>query len=163
MSFYNTTKPKKVLDFVPDNERDIRRLEMLVSGAMAFPSSAKKAIILHGKYGTGKTELARLLPQLLEENRVEPRLRSEVREMTYRDLATFISCQSNNSSSAIHQAMPTTHSFNYSGLHYVILDEVDNIRSDFQKSMKSFITEHSHVIFIMTTNHIEDVDEGLKR
>lgn len=162
MNFYDITKPTRIRDFVPDSERDVRRLEMLVSNEMVFPSPAKKAIILHGKYGTGKTELARLLPQLLEENRVEPQLRGKVREMTYRDLATFISCQSNNSSMAIHQAMPTSHSFNYSGLHYVILDEVDNIRADFQKSMKSFITEHSHVIFIMTTNHIGDVDEGLK-
>lgn len=162
MEFYDTTKPTRIRDFVPDSERDVRRLEMLASNEMVFPSPAKKAIILHGRYGTGKTELARLLPQLLEENRVDPQLRGKIREMTYRDLATFVSCQSNNSSSTIHQAMPTSHSFNYSGLHYVILDEVDNIRSDFQKSMKSFITVHSHVIFIMTTNHIEDVDEGLK-
>ena len=162
MKFYNITKPTRISDFVPNSERDLHRLEMLVSNDLIFPSPARKAIILHGKYGTGKTELARLLPQLLEENRVEPQLRSKVREMTYRDLATFVSCQSNNSSSIIHQAMPTSHSFNYSGLHYVILDEVDNIRADFQKSMKSFITEHSHVIFIMTTNHVDDVDEGLK-
>lgn len=162
MKFYEITKPIRIRDFVPDSEGDVRRLEMLASNQMVFPSPAKKAIILHGKYGTGKTELARLLPILLEENRTEHQLRSKVREMTYRDLATFISCQSNNSSMAIHQAMPTSHSFNYSGLHYVILDEVDNIRADFQKSMKSFITEHSHVIFIMTTNHIGDVDEGLK-
>lgn len=162
MKFFDITKPTRIADFIADNERDISRLDMLVSNEMTFPSPSKKAIILHGKYGTGKTELAKQLPKLLEEHRVDASQRQKVRGMDERDLLTFVSCQSNNAAHAVRLAMPTSMSFNPSGLHYVILDEVDNIRADFQKNMKSFITEHSHVIFIMTTNHIDDVDEGLK-
>lgn len=59
MKFYDITRPTRIRYFVPDSERDARRLETLISNETAFQSPAKKAIILHGKYGTGKTELAR--------------------------------------------------------------------------------------------------------
>jgi DNA polymerase III delta prime subunit len=162
MNFYEMTKPTCIRDFVPDSERDLRRLEMLVTNELTFPSPAKKAIILHGKYGTGKSELARMLPRMLEEYRVEDSIREEVRGRKNSEIATFISCQSNNSADAIKLAMPTAYSFNESRLHYIILDEIDNMRADFQKSMKSFLTEYSHVIYIMTTNYINNVDDGLK-
>jgi DNA polymerase III delta prime subunit len=162
MNFYETTKPTRIRDFVPDNERDLQRLEMLVTNELTFPNPAKKAIILHGKYGTGKSELAKLLPRLLEEYRVEPSHRDNVRRMNESDLATFISCQTNNSADVIKRAMPTAMSFNNSRLHYVILDEVDNMKVEFQKSMKGSITQYDHLIYIMTTNGIKKVDDGLK-
>ena len=76
----------------------LERLEMLVSNQTSFPSPAKKAIILHGKYGTGKTELARILPSLIEKNRVE--------NFDAEGLITsFVSCQANDYASATRRAM----------------------------------------------------------
>lgn len=155
MDFYKVVKPKCLRDFVPDSDRDLQFLERIVSTQVTFPNPAKRAILLHGAYGSGKTELARLLPKLIEASRVHD----------FDDKAffeTFYSCSTTGGSQIAQAAMPTAVSFNKSRCHYVILDEVDNLRMDAQKNMKSFITEHDHVIYIMTTNHLDKVDAGLR-
>ena len=70
MNFYEITKPNQCSHFIADNVTYIRKLEMLAKNELTFPSPAKKSIILHGKYGTGKTELAKLLPKLIEAHRL---------------------------------------------------------------------------------------------
>lgn len=155
MTFYETVKPKGIRDFVPDYQEHLDLLERIVTNQVAFPNPAKRAILLHGAYGTGKTELARLLPKLIEASRVD-----EFEEDAF--FETFYSCSTTGGSQIAQAAMPNAVSFNKSGCHYVILDEVDNLRMDAQKNMKSFITEHDHVIYIMTTNHLDKVDAGLR-
>jgi DNA polymerase III delta prime subunit len=51
-------------------------------------------------------------------------------------------------------------SFNASGLHYTILDEIDNMTDAAQASLKAIMTG-LHGIFIMTTNDITAVDKGV--
>ena len=51
-------------------------------------------------------------------------------------------------------------SFNASGNHYSILDEVDNLTTAAQASLKAIMTG-LHGIFIMTTNDISSVDKGV--
>ena len=162
MDFYERTKPTQCSHFVADNVLQIRKLEMLTSNELTFPSPAKKAIILHGKYGTGKTELAKLLPRMIEKHRV-PDLTTLEASSAFDKLpvVNFVSCSVDNLKRAFDAATPSAVSFNPSKRHYVVLDEVDNLRSDYQKSLKSFITQYDHVIHIMTTNHINDVDAGL--
>ena len=69
MNFYEAVKPKCLRDFVPDSESDLELLERIISNQVTFPNPAKRAILLHGAYGSGKTELARLLPKLIEASR----------------------------------------------------------------------------------------------
>jgi DNA polymerase III delta prime subunit len=52
-------------------------------------------------------------------------------------------------------------SFNASGLHYIILDEVDNLTKLAQQSLKSAMNTH-RAVFILTTNNISELDKGLK-
>jgi replication-associated recombination protein RarA len=162
MNFYKDTAPKMISDFIADDETQLNKLEMLVTNKITFPSPSKKAIILHGRFGTGKTELAKLLPNLIEAHRVEGFEENACDNYFSQQISTFLSCKANEYAKTIKNAMPTTVSFNKSRKHYVILDEVDNLPAHFQKSMKSFITEHDNVIYIMTTNHITSVDAGLK-
>jgi DNA polymerase III delta prime subunit len=49
---------------------------------------------------------------------------------------------------------------NASKLHYIILDEVDNLTKLAQQSLKSALNT-KHAIFILTTNHISELDRGL--
>jgi DNA polymerase III delta prime subunit len=57
--------------------------------------------------------------------------------------------------------MTATTSLNVSGLHYVILDEVDNLTKLAQQSLKS-VMNTTRTIFILTTNNISSLDKGMK-
>jgi len=52
-------------------------------------------------------------------------------------------------------------SLNASGLHYFILDEVDNLTKLAQQSLKSALNA-DRGLFILTTNNISALDKGLK-
>jgi len=51
-------------------------------------------------------------------------------------------------------------SLNASGLHYIIIDEVDLLTKSAQESLKSAMNT-SRCIFILTTNYITELDRGL--
>jgi hypothetical protein len=53
-------------------------------------------------------------------------------------------------------------SFKDSGLHYLVLDEVDNVTAEAQQYLKA-IMNCRRVVFIMTKNHILKVDAVIKR
>jgi DNA polymerase III delta prime subunit len=50
---------------------------------------------------------------------------------------------------------------NVSGLHYVILNEFDNLSKQAQQSLK-LVLNTKRAIFILTTNNISSLDKGLK-
>jgi DNA polymerase III delta prime subunit len=54
----------------------------------------------------------------------------------------------------------STTSLNVRGLHYLILDEVDNLTKLAQR-LKS-VMNTKHAIFILTTNNISSLEKGLK-
>jgi DNA polymerase III delta prime subunit len=51
-------------------------------------------------------------------------------------------------------------SFNSGGLHYSVLDEVDNLTDAAQASLKAIMTG-LHGVFILTTNNIGQIDKGV--
>lgn len=163
LDFYEKTRPTQLSHFVADDEKQMKRLELLTTNKLSFPNQAKKSIILHGRYGTGKTELAKLLPRMIEEHRVE-NLSEHEKNSAFDTLPIqiFHSCSVDAPSKAIEVAKLTIVSLNPSKMHYVILDEFDNLKADYQRSLKSFISEYSHVIHIMTTNHLGKIDAGLR-
>jgi DNA polymerase III delta prime subunit len=54
----------------------------------------------------------------------------------------------------------TRSSLNVSGLHYIILDEVDNLTKLAQQSLKSALNT-TRGVFILTTNNLSQLDKGL--
>lgn len=52
-------------------------------------------------------------------------------------------------------------SFNQSGLHYIMPDEVDNLTKAAQQSLKSVINTQS-TIFVLTTNYLQQIDKGVQ-
>jgi DNA polymerase III delta prime subunit len=148
-------EPKTIKDIIWGNAESRLRIEDIVSGAEALPYCGKSAILLYGVFGTGKTTLANLLPNAIEKGRSNKDLAIE---------ADFIACQQGFNGpqvmSLIERVLSKT-SFNASGLHYFVLDEVDNLTKLAQQSLKSALNTNRG-IFILTTNNISELDKGLK-
>jgi DNA polymerase III delta prime subunit len=78
--------------------------------------------------------------------------------------AEFIACQQGFNGPYVTKLLSnqlSTVSFNASGLHYFILDEVDNLSKLAQQSLKSVLNT-KRAIFILTTNNFSLLDKGLK-
>lgn len=76
----------------------------------------------------------------------------------------FIACQQGFNGPYVTTLLSkqlSTVSLNASGLHYFILDEVDNLSKLAQQSLKSVLNT-KRAIFILTTNNISTLDKGLK-
>lgn len=58
-----------------------------------------------------------------------------------------------------HHVAQISSSLSNSGLHYFIIDEVDNLSKAAQQSLKSAMNTPG-AIFILTTNHISELDKG---
>jgi DNA polymerase III delta prime subunit len=148
-------EPNQIGDIIWGNAESRLRIEDIVSGAEALPHCGKSAILLYGVFGTGKTTLAKMLPNALEKGRSGEGLGFE---------AEFIGCQQGFNGpqvmTLIERILSKT-SFNASGLHYFILDEVDNLSRLAQQSLKSALNT-DRGIFILTTNNISELDKGLK-
>lgn len=145
-------KPKKLDECVISDVRSKDILSQILNGQLPFPAFGKCGILLHGNYGTGKTTTACLLPELIETSRGGSNA-----------MYDFYQCaQGMNGVGLMNNITQRTSfvSLNRSGLHYSILDEVDNLTQAAQASLKA-IMDSRHGVFILTTNDINQVDKGV--
>ena len=148
-------EPNQIGDIIWGNAESRLRIEDIVSGAEALPHCGKSAVLLYGVFGTGKTTLAKMLPNAIEKGKTGDDLGWE---------ADFIGCQQGFNGPQVMvliEKVLSRNSLNTSGLHYFILDEVDNLTKLAQQSLKSALNT-DRGIFILTTNNISELDKGLK-
>ena len=144
--------PKSIDEIVYHSVTERQLIFNIATGSMQFPLAGKNGILLYGIYGTGKTTLARMLPDAIE--------RGKGGSDPYFD---FIACEQGQNGAKLMTTLRSRAqlmSFNDSGFHYFVLDEVDNLTDAALASLKSTMNIPM-TIFIMTTNNISRIDAGV--
>jgi len=134
-------RPKKIDDIILPNR--IRK---------QFENGVGQHYIFYGHYGTGKTSLARIL------------IGKYSKETPFLEL----NCSMDTSIEVLREEIQNFCRFtpmfeSSSDIKYVFLDEFERVSPQFQDAFKAFIEKYNNSVrFIITTNHIEKISDGLK-
>ena len=163
----NGLTPNCLDDFLFSNPAERATLELILSQKMPFPFGGKTGILLHGTWGTGKTTLAQLLPDLLETaysgtwTGTAGTLPAQNPSHTQTEM---FRCGGGLSSTTIVQRvndlnnrMPVWH---FSQHDYFVLDEVERLTIGAQQSLRSPMGL-KRCMFFLTTNYLSKVDQGI--
>lgn len=165
----NGLTPNCLDDFLFSNLADRTLLELILSRKLSFPFGGKTGILFHGTWGTGKTTLAELLPELLETaysstwNMAQGVGQMPALAPSHTQTALF-RCGGGLSSTSIIQTvssfsnrMPVWH---FSQHDYFVLDEVERLTIAAQQSLRSPMGL-KRCMFFLTTNYLSKVDQGI--
>ena len=146
--------PTSLEDFVFEDDATLELLQNVVPNDNLLPAS-RVGVLLYGGYGTGKTTLARLLPDLIERRRTG----ISDAESGYE----FVACASLDGDAAIKRLRSISQlvSLAKSDLKYFVLDEFDVLTAKAQANFKALMSATKRSVFILTTNNLHEIDRGV--
>ena len=118
-----------------------------------FENGLNGNYIFYGNFGTGKTSLARIL------------IGKYTKDKPFIEINSSLATSINILRTEIEDFCKFTPMMSSdSDIKYVFLDEFDRTSAEFQDAFKAFIEKYSKrgVRFIITTNHINKIDGGIK-
>lgn len=132
--------------------REIENVIILPRIYKELENGVNQHYIFHGHYGTGKTSLARIL------------IGKYSKETPFIELNCSIDTSIDVLRTQVDEFCKFTSIMeSNSDIKYVFLDEFERVSSNFQDAFKAFIEKYNkNVRFIITTNHIGKISDGLK-
>ena len=147
--------PQTIDDIVFQSSVEETKVRNIINGKMSMPANGITGIIMHGATGTGKTTLAKLLPYAIEQNKTGGCAPPYV---------SWHNCEAPDNGVQLINSIRTAISHvatSGSGLHYVVLNEADNLTASALRQLKT-VMEIPDAIFILTTNEIAAFDPALR-
>lgn len=145
--------PTSTNEMVFSNEETKELMYDILQHNITFPSNGKTSLLLYGVYGSGKTTYANIFFNEYEKSFGGDNALVENVVVDGNEKITTTIDRLTNISSLV--------SFNQSNKHYFLFDEVDGYNPKQQQRLKGWLNR-DNVVCVLTTNHINDIDKGLR-